>query len=121
MKCREKQTRQQAEAREWFREHGICACCGKEKLFGDEKRCVECTAKAFTYKELHPVTNEQKIRYANHFKEQQKRLYKERAEQGICTRCGKQKAEYGRKKCRMCLDKDRISKYGREDKLLCNT
>lgn len=121
VKCREKQTRQQAETRKWYREHGICHCCGKEKLYGVEKRCLECSAKSYEYKAEHPITEEQRIRYNNNFKQQQRNLYKERAEQGICTRCGKQKADYGRKKCRMCLDKNRISKYRREDKLLCNT
>ena len=33
-------------------------------------------------------------------------VYKERSEQGICTRCGKRKAAPGRKKCKLCLEKD---------------
>lgn len=88
------------------RNNGICPVCRKEKLFGDEKQCILCREKAFERKK--PLTDEQKKRYAETFKKSQRELYKERSENGICTRCGKIKAERGKKKCAVCLEKDAI-------------
>ena len=102
--CLKKANEYKRENREFYRENGICPVCGKEKLFGEEKQCILCRQKA--YDRRKPLTEEQKKRYSVRFKEQQKSLYKERSENGICTRCGKYKAEKGKKKCRICLDKD---------------
>ena len=112
--CLDKVNQYHRENMAFYREHGICPVCGKEKLFGDEKQCISCREKAYAKKK--PLTEEQKERYGKHFKEQQKSLYRERVENGVCTRCGKYKAEIGKKKCRICLDKDaemhRKRRYG---------
>ena len=42
-------------------------------------------------------------------------LYAERKAAGICTKCGKEKAEQGRTMCRKCLDAK--SEYERENKV----
>ena len=102
--CLEKVNEYKRENREFYIENGICPVCGKENLFGDEKQCISCRQKA--YERRKPLTDEQKERYGKRFREQQKTLYIERVESGICTRCGKYKAEKGKKKCRICLDKD---------------
>lgn len=102
--CNAKHNKYVKETREFLRKQGMCPVCGKEKLFGDEKQCISCRQKA--YDRRKPLTDEQKNRYSARFKEQQKSLYKERSKNGICTRCGKYKAEKGKKKCRICLDKD---------------
>ena len=102
--CLEKVNEYKRENREFYRENGICPVCGKEKLFGDEKQCISCRQKA--YERRKPLTDEKKEQYSNRFKKQQKTLYTERAEKGICTRCGKRKASAGKKKCGICLDKD---------------
>ena len=108
--CRKELTKKQTDLKNWYRENGICPYCRKQSLMGDEKRCLECSAKDYAYKATHPITNEQKIQYANNSNEHKRKLYKERAEQGICTRCGKRQAEHGRKKCRICLDKNKLQK-----------
>ena len=102
--CNTKHNKYVKETREFLRKQGMCPVCGKEKLFGDEKQCISCRQKA--YDRRKPLTEEQKKRYSVRFNEQRKSLYKERSENGICTRCGKYKAEKGKKKCRICLDKD---------------
>ena len=111
----------------FYRENGLCTCCGKEKVFGSEKQCISCLEKQRERRK--PLTEEQRIRQNEHFKKQQKGLYEERAEQGICTKCGKRKADYGKKKCKICLEKDafmhrkqrfdqpNIRDYRRENKL----
>jgi hypothetical protein len=35
-----------------------------------------------------------------------RKRYQDRVAKGICTHCGKFKADYGKKKCKICLDKD---------------
>lgn len=102
--CLAKTNDYQNETRVFMRSIGVCPYCRKEKLYGDERRCIECSAKAFAY--AKPLTEEQKIRYGNNFKEYQRNLYRERADQGICTKCGKRKAKHKRKKCANCLDKE---------------
>lgn len=52
------------------------------------------------------MTGEQKERYVLHIKSQQRIIYHERSENGICTRCGKRKSAPGKKKCAICLEKD---------------
>lgn len=102
--CLLKENKYRRESRMFCKQNGICPVCGKERLFGDEKQCISCRQK--NYEKRKPLTGEQKERYGKRFRKQQKSLYRERAEKGICTRCGKRKADTGKKKCRICLDKD---------------
>lgn len=103
-RCLEKVNEYNRETREFCREHHICTACHKEIVYGTDKICYECRAKKDKY--WKPLTEEQKMRYGNRFKEQQKFLYQQRKEQGICTRCGKLKAMPGKAKCGVCLAKD---------------
>lgn len=103
-KCLKKHNEYEKENREFYKKLGICPECRKEKLFGDEKRCISCREKQ--YKRRKDQMEEQKRKYSENFKKKQKERYKERSENGICTRCGKRKAENGKKKCRICLEKN---------------
>ena len=42
--CKEKNTKEAQETREFRRMLGLCPRCGKNKLIGDEKNCPECRA-----------------------------------------------------------------------------
>lgn len=90
--------------RSFWRANHICPVCGKERLFGTEKTCIGCRQKQYEYKQKskQPLTDEQKDAMRNYGRS----VYKERSEQGLCTRCGKRKAAPGRKKCKLCLEKD---------------
>ena len=101
--CNAKHNKYVKETRAFLRKQGMCPVCGKEKLFGDEKQCISCRQKA--YERRKPLTDEQKEQYSNRFKKQQKTLYTERAEKGICTRCGKRKASAGKKKATVSYKK----------------
>ena len=103
-KCLEKHNEYKRENKKFFRENGICPECGKEKLFGDEKMCIACRQR--NYERRKPITEEQRIKNNKKFRERQNSLYKQRSEQGICTRCGKRKPESGKKKWGKCLAKD---------------
>lgn len=90
-------------------EIGICPVCRKERIFGEEKTCPECRAKRANRKK--PITEEQKER----IRLQRRLCYYQRSEQGICTRCGKRKAMEGKKKCGICLQRDRELPVRRKD------
>lgn len=106
VECLEKNNEYRREVREWCREHKICPACGKNKLYGDEKNCIECRAIKATYKENHKLTEEQRERYNELTKKNNKNTYQERKKLGICTRCGKRKAISGKCKCAICQEKD---------------
>lgn len=101
--CLEKNRIYRQENRDFFRENHLCTECGKNKVPDGERICPECRAKRMSWIK---ITEEQKIRYALRFRSQQKNLYQQRVEGGICTRCGKRKALSGKKKCGICLEKD---------------
>lgn len=101
-KCLIKRNERTKKDRAFYRENHLCADCGKYHVYGSETYCEECKARRYTYSASHVRTDEEKKK----FREQQKRLYKELSEKGICTRCGKRKAAPGKKKCKICLEKD---------------
>lgn len=103
-KCLEKVRIYHRENRKFFIENHICTECGKVMVPNGERTCPECRGKNNNRRK--PLTEEQKIRYRNKFRNHMKALYQERTEQEICTRCGKRKAMPGKKKCGICLAKD---------------
>lgn len=105
-RCVEQVNKDQRERKKLLRNLGICPYCGKTKLTGEERVCIECSYKSFVYRSKQNFTEEQKEKWKEDFKEKRKILYRQRIEQGICTRCGKFSVEPGKTKCRICLDKD---------------
>ena len=101
--CRQKATKQTNENRKWFQEHGICPRCTKEKLYGDEKNCINCRIKTTE----NTLVKRNKERYNKNHAEWSKRTHQEMIEKGICTRCRKRKADYGYKTCGICRAKDK--------------
>lgn len=102
--CLKKTNLYRKENRNFYRENHLCTECGKVKVFGEDRVCPECRAKREFWRK--PLTGEQKERYGLHIKSQQRMIYHERSENGICTRCGKRKDVTGKKKCAICLEKD---------------
>lgn len=98
--CLEKVREYRRKNREFYKKNHICSECGKIIVPDGENTCPECRAKRAMWRK--PQTDEQKQR----FRDKQNFLYKQRAESGICTRCGKRKAMPGKKKCGICLKKD---------------
>lgn len=105
-KCREKINEEVRKDREFYAKNGICPRCRKNKLFGNEKVCPECAAKGYE--------NTMRTREGTHYNEVHRKWAKEeyerRKQNGICTRCGKQKADSGYYTCGICRDKDRNKK-----------
>ena len=102
--CLEKKRKYCRENKEFYRENGICTECGKVLVPKSERICPECRAKITASRK--PMSDEQRQRNNKKFSEYEKNLYRERKEQGICTRCGKRKAIHGKAKCGICLEKD---------------
>lgn len=101
--CLEKVREYQRKNREFYREHHLCTECGKVNVPYSERICPECRAKIRNRKN---PTREQKEKWNRRFRDRQKIIYKQRADAGICTRCGKRKVMPGKKKCGICLEKD---------------
>lgn len=112
--CLQKANENNRQARLFFKSIGICPECRKNSLFGDEKQCIECREKQ--REKRKQLSEEQRKRYGLKFNLYQKELYKKRSETGICTRCGKRKAECGKRKCSICLEKDRQIQRRRREK-----
>jgi hypothetical protein len=102
--CVEKYNQYTRETRQYFIQNGICPVCRKEKLYGDEKTCIECLEKI--YESRKPMNDEEREKYNESQRKRKKMQYDFRSQNGICTRCGKRKAEKDRKKCRICLEKE---------------
>ncbi len=97
------------ERRDWYKSHGICPYCMKERLFGDEGRCPECRAKIAEgqSKWRKNRTDSEMAEYRAKGNAQKRKKENERKAEGMCTRCGKRRAKQGYVKCDICLGKFR--------------
>ena len=79
---------------------GICPRCHKEKLYGDEKACLLCSAERYSRQ-----LNRDKERANEIRRKSGRKIYAESSAKGICVRCNKRKAVEGQKCCKMCVEK----------------
>lgn len=105
------------ESRAWYQEHKICPRCNKEKLYNDEKVCLICSANAYLTT-MRCRKNVGKEHYNKIHSEWSRKEYDKRINQGVCTRCGKRKADKDYKTCALCRDKNR--KYRRKNNKTIN-
>lgn len=111
--CREKINQQEYLDRRFYQNHGICPECRKNPIFGDEKQCPECNIKIY-YSQTVPWREKNREQYYDNYRMWAKKKYDERKKAGICTRCGKRKAEEGFSTCRLCREKDKATRHARE-------
>lgn len=91
--------------REWYIQHGICPVCGEREASDGRQTCLLCmdaenARVRICYQNRTP---EQRERY----KKQQREYRQKLAEQGLCRQCGQRPVASGRKKCMVCLQKER--------------
>lgn len=105
----------------YFLSLGICPICTRNKLYGDERRCLDCKEKSALY--YNTIKRDVK-RYKERLEkklEQDKITRAERKEKGICIECGRRKARYNRVRCEICLEKNatkaRLIRYSKEEAL----
>lgn len=94
--CNTKTKNYMRETRKMYAKYKICPRCGKNKLFGDEKTCPECLAKAMEVNRKWRSSNDW-------YRKDIKRL----KEQGLCRSCRKRRVEMGKTYCSVCLAKRR--------------
>lgn len=110
-KCVKKHNDRRKEECRFFANHGLCRICGKNKQIPGTTYCEECSQRAYVYNKRRYENNPEYVREHNRLSN--KKRYEECKAQGICTRCRKRKAEFGKTKCRLCLEKDALKhKYG---------
>ena len=102
--CLEKDKKAKKADRDFLRSIGICPVCKKTKLFGTERMCQECLAKQYAY---HAKNDKEKVKqYQKAYSSRRKELRQMYLDKGVCPSCRKRKIEIGKKKCKICLNKD---------------
>ncbi len=117
--CAEKSRTRTKAYKEYYLNMGICPYCRKRKLTPGYKSCVVCREnKALRrMKSKDPEKAKQRSIY-------RKSKRAERIDQGLCTVCGKRKAEQGFKTCPECRRNQKkyrhiyVSKYQLSDRAL---
>lgn len=101
----------QAKERKALKEAKICPICRKEKLYGDERRCLECAIKD---------NQRQRERYWKDAEANRARIRasgkartKRYKEQGLCSRCGRERDDKSKAQCYRCREYSRIRNYGK--------
>ena len=99
--CNEKARENRRKHREFSNSHKLCPDCGKNKLFGQEKRCPECLSRVYS----------SNIRSRNKNKEYASEYYRKDIlklkSNGICRGCRKNPVMQGHTYCERCLIKKR--------------
>lgn len=99
--CANKKKIYQRETREFLRNMGLCPRCGKNKLFGNEKECSECSAMMY---EINQRSKERRnITSMDYYRKDIVRLKND----GLCRSCRKIKVAEGHTYCSTCLEKHR--------------
>lgn len=111
--CNDKRNKKAKNDRDFFISIGICPQCRKNQIIGDEKQCLECSAKNFSYNKKRREKLGSDFFNRQH-KEWSKKKYQEDKEKGVCTRCRKRKADDGYSTCSMCRAKSRKYRQSKE-------
>lgn len=99
--CRAGKNEWRRQDRIFYAAHGLCTCCGKNIVFGEDRTCFECRAKDCVRRGRRDSDG---MRKKN--SEAFRRRCRVRSEQGLCVGCGRRKAAEGKKKCETCARRD---------------
>lgn len=113
-KCRDRANKDRRELISWYKENGICPICRKNNLFGNEKECIECSAKRYAKRMTCYNLNPEKFKEKDRI--EQKKIREKRAANGLCVYCGKVKSDENFKTCTKCRNKQKIKKRIRDAK-----
>jgi hypothetical protein len=97
--CRRKQSDKKKSDRIFYKELGICPRCKKNTIYGDEGNCLECRSEMYSINLKYKDTEKSR--------EQGRRIYYKRKQQGLCATCGKRSNIVGSVSCERCLKKKR--------------
>ena len=113
-KCADKKNAYSKETREWLLSYGYCPTCGKEKLMGDERKCVLCRAREAELQQQARERN--RDAYNKYARENSQKRRDFRRENGLCTKCGAELKDDKYKRCERCRAKGRKEKKNYTDK-----
>ena len=120
VECNNKNNERSRASKEFYLQIGVCPYCRKRKTTSGHKTCLPCREKISLRHKMNLLDPDKKERIRK--KERDKR--KRRLEEGLCTKCGKNKAETGYHPCSECRKKIRnyrkayVSKYQLPDRAL---
>jgi len=99
---------------------GICPCCRKHRLVGDEHLCFECHEKKIARsKKYRDKCRENDLNeYKTKCLESSKKSQKKKMEQGVCVRCGRKKSTYTLL-CEKCKRQDK-EKWQEKRGIVCD-
>lgn len=82
----------------------ICTRCGKNPAVEGKTKCLNCLdyEAVAQYTRYCNLTPEQRKSYHARINESQKKRRKVRRDHGVCTKCGKRKADTGYVTCKIC-------------------
>lgn len=112
--CRDKLNADRKELVNWYKDNKICPICRKNSLFGEEKACVECSAKSYASRMAKYYANPEEFKARDRI--EQKKIREKRAANGLCVYCGKVKSDENFKTCTKCRNKQKIKKRIRDAK-----
>lgn len=115
--CLEKKRANERETKIFLKNIGICPSCGKNRLCGEEKQCVECRAKGA--ERSARIRAERGEEYLKEHRQYGRMLYDRRIKNGVCPRCGKVPDDPRYKMCSACRVKKReqsMARNGQKDR-----
>lgn len=101
--CTKKMSEDRAVTRQWCKDNKICPRCKRNRLFGDEKNCLDCREKMYY---VNIASRNNNPNYQEEEKTRRIRRENKRIEQGLCTKCGKRPL-VSKVYCEQCLIKHR--------------
>ena len=88
--CIQKDKEYKRESKNFARSIGVCPRCMKNKLFGDEKNCLECRVKNQEMRRKQREDNPVKeAEYEHNAKINRRKRYQQRKQHHLCVTCGK--------------------------------
>lgn len=98
-KCKEQIRIESKKKYNYLKQLGVCPTC-KGKIYGDEIICLDCRIKSLIRHDKNYAKNRERnlARDSELAKERRKKWQ----EMGLCTKCGKRKADNGYKRCTRC-------------------
>lgn len=98
--CAEKERVRRSEDRAALSKMNLCPKCGQNRLYGDEKMCLDCREKMYKYNKTRRHSTG-------------KNYNELRKQNGLCIKCGRRPPVPGRVKCGICLalERERARNY----------
>lgn len=99
-----------AELREWYKAHHICAMCGREPVYQHYVNCIYCRMKQRDRNKIEYGKHKDDEEYKDERRAFRKQLYEKRKQEGLCPKCGREITNKNYIYCEYCRANDRNRK-----------